>query len=112
LDSAYWGSCRVISTRKVLLRGRGSGFKLLWLLERLTGLIPRGATIYIALATVGLACLALAAGFRTDRSQAGSVRWLGWLLIAFLALASPHYPGTSWCSCRFWRSSHLSPPGS
>jgi len=75
-----------------LTAGAGSGFKLLWLLERLTGLIPRGATIYIALATVGLACLALAAGFRTDRSQAGSVRWLGWLLIAFLALASPHYP--------------------
>ena len=42
--------------------------------------------VNVCVTLVGLACLALTAGFRTDRSQAGSVRWLGWLLIAFLAL--------------------------
>jgi hypothetical protein len=70
----------------------GSGFKLLWLLERLTGPLPHAAALYIGLAAATLACLALAAGLRSDRSQAASIHWLGWLLTASLVLASPHYP--------------------
>ena len=49
-------------------------------------------TVYIVLAALLLTALALAAGFRTDRSEQAAIRWLGWLLIVFLVLSSPHYP--------------------
>ncbi|HJZ43694.1 MAG TPA: glycosyltransferase family 87 protein [Hyphomicrobiaceae bacterium] len=70
----------------------GSGFKLLWLLEQVTGPIPGGSTIYIAISALVLASLAIAAGFRSDRSEPASLRALSWLLVTFLVLLSPHYP--------------------
>ncbi len=70
----------------------GSGFKLLWLLEQVTGPIPSGSTIYIAISALVLAALAIAVGFRSDRSEPASLRALSWLLITFLVLFSPHYP--------------------
>ena len=72
--------------------GSGSGFKLLWLAEQVVGPLPHGGTLYIGLAALAMIGLALAAGFRSDRSEAASIRTLGWLLIAFLVLSSPHYP--------------------
>jgi len=70
----------------------GSGYKLLWLLQQLTGPLPSAGTVYIVLAAAILAGLGLAAGFRCDRSEAAAIRSLNWLLIAFLVLASPAYP--------------------
>jgi hypothetical protein len=72
--------------------GSGSGFKLLWLVEQVTGPLPYGGTLYIGLAAFTLIGLALAVGFRSDRSEEASMRSLAWLLIAFLVLSSPHYP--------------------
>jgi len=72
--------------------GSGSGFKLLWLAEQVAGPLPHGGTLYIGLAALAMIGLALAVGFRTDRSEEASIRSLGWLLIAFLVLSSPHYP--------------------
>jgi hypothetical protein len=70
----------------------GSGYKLVSLIEGLTGPLPWAGAIYIAVSALLLAGLALAAGFRRDRSEAGTVRAVTWLLIAFLVLSSPHYP--------------------
>jgi len=70
----------------------GGGFKLVWLLQQLTGPLSGMGTVYIVLVALLLTALALAAGFRTDRSEQAAIRWLGWLLIAFLVLSSPHYP--------------------
>jgi alpha-1,6-mannosyltransferase len=72
--------------------GSGSGFKLLWLIEQVVGPLPYGGMLYIGLATLTLIGLALAVGFRADRSQEAAMRSLSWLLIAFLVLFSPHYP--------------------
>jgi hypothetical protein len=72
--------------------GSGSGFKLLWLAEQLAGPLPHGGTLYTGLAALVLIGLALAVGFRSDRSEEASMRSLAWLLIAFLVLSSPHYP--------------------
>lgn len=70
----------------------GSGYKLLWLLQQLTGPLPGAGTAYIAVAGLLLAALALAVGLRADRSEAGALRSLRWLLVAFLVLSSPAYP--------------------
>ena len=70
----------------------GSGYKLLWLVQEITGPLPHGATIYIAISAAVLVVLALAAGFRADRSEQAAIHWLSWLLMAFLVLSSPHYP--------------------
>ena len=72
--------------------GSGSGFKLLWLAEQVAGPLPRGGTLYIGLAALVLIGLALAVGFRSDRSEEATMRSLVWLLTAFLVLSSPHYP--------------------
>ena len=72
--------------------GSGSGFKLLWLVEQVAGPLPLRRHAYIGLAALVLIGLALAVGFRSDRSEEASIRSLGWLLIAFLVLSSPHYP--------------------
>jgi alpha-1,6-mannosyltransferase len=72
--------------------GSGSGFKLLWLAEQVTGPLPHGSTLYMGLAALTLIGLALAVGFRSGRSEEASMRSLSWLLIAFLVLSSPHYP--------------------
>jgi hypothetical protein len=72
--------------------GAGSGFKLLWLVEQIAGPVPHGGTLYIGFAALALIALALAVGFRSDRSEEASIRSLSWLLIAFLVLSSPHYP--------------------
>ena len=70
----------------------GGGFRLVWLLEQLTGPLPHAGAVYAALAALILASLALAIGLRTDRSDGAAIRSLNWLLIAFLALSTPHYP--------------------
>jgi alpha-1,6-mannosyltransferase len=70
----------------------GGGFKLVWLLQQLTGPLPLAGTIYITLSTLILIALGLAAGFRADRSEPSAIGWLSSLLIAFLVLSSPHYP--------------------
>jgi alpha-1,6-mannosyltransferase len=70
----------------------GSGYRLVFLLEHITGPLPHAGAVYSAVALLCLAGLALVAGFRADRSEGASVRALVWLLIAFLVLSSPHYP--------------------
>jgi hypothetical protein len=70
----------------------GGGFRLVWLVEQLAGPLPLAGTVYIGLAALILIALALAVGFRADRSEQAAIRALGWLLIAFLVLSSPHYP--------------------
>jgi alpha-1,6-mannosyltransferase len=70
----------------------GRGFNILWLMERITGRVPMAASVYVSLAIVLMACLALAVAFRSDRSARASVAWLSWLLVVFLILVSPHYP--------------------
>jgi alpha-1,6-mannosyltransferase len=70
----------------------GEGYKLLWLLQSLTGPLPHAGAVYIAIAVLLLVSLSLKAAFRSDRSQAATLRSLNWLLVAFLVLSSPHYP--------------------
>ena len=70
----------------------GSGFHLLWLIEGIAGPLPGLRAVYPAVAGIVLASLAVAAAFRSDRSDAASLACLRWLLVAFLILVSPHYP--------------------
>jgi len=70
----------------------GSGFKLLWLAQLVTGPLRHGAAIYLVASALVLGALALAVGFRSDRSAQASLRAASWLLIAFLVLISPNYP--------------------
>lgn len=70
----------------------GRGFRLVWLVEQLTGPLPLAGAVYAGLAALVLASMALAIGFRADRSERAAIRSLNWLLIAFLALSTPHYP--------------------
>ncbi len=70
----------------------GDGFRLLWLLQSVTGSIPHAVQVYLAASAVALAALSLAIGLRRNRSEQAAIRSLGWLLIAFLILSSPHYP--------------------
>jgi hypothetical protein len=72
--------------------GDGSGFRLVWLVERLTGPIPLAGAVYAGLAGLILASMAVTAAFRTDRSEWAAIRSLNWLLLAFLVLSTPHYP--------------------
>jgi alpha-1,6-mannosyltransferase len=70
----------------------GSGFKLLWLVQLVTGPLSHGAFAYLAASGLLLGALALAVGFRIDRSALASMRAASWLLTAFLILVSPNYP--------------------
>jgi hypothetical protein len=70
----------------------GNGYKLLWLVQQATGLLRYGTAAYLSLAVAVLGALALAVGFRTDRTAQASMRAASWLLIAFLVLISPNYP--------------------
>lgn len=70
----------------------GKGFTVLWLLQELVALPPLATLIYVAVAAIVLAALALAIGFRQNRSEPTSITCLSWLLVAFLFFASPHYP--------------------
>jgi hypothetical protein len=70
----------------------GQAYKLLWLLQQATGPLPHAATVYLAATAFVLGALALAVGFRSDRSAQASLRAAGWLLTAFLVLVSPNYP--------------------
>jgi hypothetical protein len=70
----------------------GSGFNLLWLMERFAGPVPGAVRIYVAASAAIMGGLALAIAFRKDRSAETSVACLGWLLAIFLVLASPHFP--------------------
>jgi hypothetical protein len=70
----------------------GNGFKLLWLLQQLTGPLLYGTASYLAVSMVILAAIAIAVGFRTDRAVDSSLRAAGWMLTVFLVLISPNYP--------------------
>jgi alpha-1,6-mannosyltransferase len=70
----------------------GTGLKLLWLLQQVTGPLPHAAAVYLAVAMAVLAALALAVGFRTNRTTQASLRAANWMLVAFLVLISPNYP--------------------
>jgi len=70
----------------------GSGFNVLWLMERFTGPVPGATRVYVAVAAVIMIGLAVAVAFRRDRSPEAAIAGLGWLLAVFLTLASPHYP--------------------
>ena len=70
----------------------GSGFKLLWLVQLATGPLRLGAMTYVAASALALGALALAVGFRSDRSAQASMRAASWMLMAFLVLFSPNYP--------------------
>ena len=70
----------------------GGGFRLVWLLEQITGPLPLAGVVYAGLAALVLASMAIAVGFRADRSPWAAVRGLNWLLIGFLVLSTPHYP--------------------
>ena len=70
----------------------GSGYKLLWLAQLATGPLRYGTVAYLAASALALGALALAVGFRSDRSAHASMRAASWLLIAFLVLVSPNYP--------------------
>jgi len=70
----------------------GNGFKLLWLAQLATGPLRYGTVAYLAASALALSVLALAIGFRSDRSAQVSMSAANWLLIAFLVLLSPNYP--------------------
>lgn len=70
----------------------GRGIYVLWLLERFTGPMPRAGAIYAVLAAAVLIALAIGVAFRKDHSDHAAIAALGWLLVSFLILASPHYP--------------------
>ena len=70
----------------------GRGFHVLRLMEYLTGHVPVAVRVYAAIAALAMIGLAIAVAFRKDRSAETAVASLGWLLAAFLILASPHYP--------------------
>jgi len=70
----------------------GWGFRIVWLVEQVTGPLPLAGAAYAVLAALALASMALAVGFRADRSEWAAIRSLSWLLIAFLVLTTPHYP--------------------
>jgi hypothetical protein len=70
----------------------GAGFRVVWLVEQLTGSLLLAGAVYGTLAALILAAVALAVGFRADRSATSAIRSLKWLLIVFLALSTPHYP--------------------
>jgi hypothetical protein len=70
----------------------GRGFGVLWLMEGFTGPVAWAAAAYVAVAALILAGLAIAIGFRKDRSDRMAIASLSWLLVVFLILASPHYP--------------------
>src|SRR5262249_58227339 len=52
----------------------GPGFRVVWLVEQLTGSLPLAGKVYGALAALVLVTMALAVGFRTDRSEISAVR--------------------------------------
>jgi hypothetical protein len=70
----------------------GSGIIALSLIESFTGPIPGASVAYIALAALVLGGLAVAIGFRHDRTDRAAIVGLSWLLVTFLAVISPHYP--------------------
>jgi hypothetical protein len=70
----------------------GHGYKLLWLAQLAIGPLPHATAVYLAATALVLGALALAVGFRADRSGPASVRAACWLLTAFLVLVSPNYP--------------------
>ncbi len=70
----------------------GRGFRYLVLLQSVTGPIPYGGMLYLLLAGMLLAGLAVRVGFREDRSPVVSIQSFGVLLTAFLIVLTPHYP--------------------
>jgi hypothetical protein len=72
--------------------GAGHGFRIVWLMEQLTGPLPHAGVVYAGVAALALCLLALVVGFRSERTDYAAVRSLSWLVIVFLVLTTPHYP--------------------
>lgn len=70
----------------------GGGFKLLWLVQQVTGPLRYGVVAYLTIAVAALVVLAITTALRSDRSAQASMRASSWMLVAFLVLVSPHYP--------------------
>lgn len=70
----------------------GTGFRYLMIAEWFVGPLPGAAIYYASGAALLMIVLALAIGFRSDRSQRASIGALAILLTAFLVLLTPHYP--------------------
>jgi hypothetical protein len=90
VGSGVFGFLRGYVEEEGLASGRG--ISVLWLMERFTGPVPGAAAAYYTLAAMVLIGLAIAVAFRRDRSDGTAIASLGWLLVSFLILASPHYP--------------------
>jgi hypothetical protein len=70
----------------------GSGIVALSLIETFTGPIPGASSVYFALTALILGGLAIALGFRADRSDRAAIAGLSWLLVTSLVLLLPHFP--------------------
>jgi alpha-1,6-mannosyltransferase len=70
----------------------GNGYKLFWLVQQMTGPLPYGTAVYLAVAAIALGMLAFGVVSRSDRTAPASMRAASWMLIAFLVLVSPNYP--------------------
>jgi hypothetical protein len=70
----------------------GSGFWLLKVIYRVTGLLDGGRWFYLLASAGILLALSLRAAFQIDRSPEATVVTLAWLTFAFLFLLSPDYP--------------------
>ena len=70
----------------------GGGFRYLGMLQWLTGPIPGGVVLYLALAAVILGVIAVRIAFRTTTTLGSAIDGLSLLLVAFLILLTPHYP--------------------
>jgi alpha-1,6-mannosyltransferase len=90
VGSGVFGYLRGYIDEEGLVSGRG--FNALWLMEGLMGPVPAAVGVYVTIAAFIMTGLATAVAFRKDRSPQTAIAYLGWLLVAFLVLASPHYP--------------------
>lgn len=71
----------------------GDGFRLIWLLEALTGPLPAWAVpVYATACAIILMALAVWVAFRADRSGAAMIKGYAVLVTVFLVLLTPHYP--------------------
>ncbi len=70
----------------------GERYWLLGVLQNLTGPIPGGTVIYLAVALALLGGMALAASFGRDRSPERAIAGAAWLIFTFLMLLTPNFP--------------------
>ena len=71
---------------------RGGGFRYIMIAERLLGPLAGAAPWYLGVCSVLLVGMAVAVGFRWDRSGRSTLACLVILLTSFLVMLTPHYP--------------------